>query len=175
MAPKIKGIVPTPMPMPEHLKERGDYVERRLPPLIVVFVVLCFWRAFFFMLGASILGIAPDSKAAHVRETYFNPRLPHISAEFDLPLLPRFSTRSIGWGWLSPRLADSLGHDVPQGDGRAHNCCCFFAANSCRESRQRGRTASMRRLWSAMLNLFDLRLPGVLSGDGPGVQGDALR
>jgi len=99
MPPKIKGIVPTPIKMPEELKVRGDYVERRLPPMVVVFVVLCFWRAFFFMLGAAILGIAPQSKMALLVNTYFNPRLPYISAEF-IFIVAAILYAAIGLGWL---------------------------------------------------------------------------
>jgi hypothetical protein len=99
MALKTKGMVPTPIPMPEHLKERGDFVQKRLPPMIVVFVVLCFWRAFWFMSAASILGIAPNSKAAHFVDAFFSPRLPHISAEFAF-LAGAIVYALIGWGWL---------------------------------------------------------------------------
>ncbi len=68
--------------------------------MIVVFVVLCFWRAFFFMLGATILGIAPNSKAALFVNTYFDPRLPHISAEF-IFFVAAVLYAVAGWGWIS--------------------------------------------------------------------------
>ena len=153
MAPKIKGIVPTPMQMPEHLKERGDYVERRIPPLIVVFVVLCFWRAFFFALGASILGIAPGSKAAQLVNTYFNPRLPHISAEFFF-IVAAIVYAAVGWGWQRRDPHIRWATMFITGATAAYTFVLFFAAKASGvpSTRTDGQHAELAA--STLLNLF---------------------
>ena len=100
MAQKIKGIVPPPLQMPEHLKQRGDFVEKKkLPPLIFAFAVLCFWRTGVFLLFALVLGIAPDSKAARVVDAYFGPHLPYVSDEFVF-YVGAMIYGAIGWRWV---------------------------------------------------------------------------
>jgi hypothetical protein len=99
MAQKIKGIVPPPVQMPEHLTHRGDFVQKKLPPLIFAFAVICIARAGVFLLFALIVGIAPDSEAGFAVETYFGPQLPNVSDEFVF-LAGAAVYGLIGWRWM---------------------------------------------------------------------------
>jgi hypothetical protein len=153
MEPRIKGIVPPPLEMPQHLRERGDYAERRLPPMIVVFVVICFWRAFFFMVFASILGIAPNSKAAHLVNTYFDPHLPYITAEF-IFFAGAILYAVVGWCWLRRDWLIRWVTMFLAGATAARTLVLFFAAQASGVHSTRTDSQHAALVVSTAINLF---------------------
>jgi hypothetical protein len=100
MPPEIKGYVHPPQ-MPDHLRHRGDAIERhKAPALIRLFAWLLFLRSGINLVFALIVGFAPDTVVANYVAQQFDvypKQIPPEAMFFIFAFLYGF----IGWRWYT--------------------------------------------------------------------------